>query len=105
MTPLVWICLMTQSFNVTERFASKLWKNLDATPILLYQLSLLDTHDVSPQVSTSRMRRLGELLLPSMLIEASVRVHPENGRARASEALKFEEGVLASTDKHGAWQW
>jgi hypothetical protein len=108
MTPLVWIRLMQQSFGVTEPFARKLWKHLDASPTLLYQLSLLDvldTHAVPREVAMSRLRRLGELLLPDMLIQTSVRVHPENGRARPSEALKFEEGVLACTDRRGGWKW
>jgi hypothetical protein len=105
MTPLVWISLLQQSFGVQKPFACKLWRCIDATPTMLYQLGLLDMDAASREVSISRLRHLGELLLPSTLVEASARVYPEDGRRRNPEALAFEEAVLQATDKHGAWIW
>jgi hypothetical protein len=105
MTPLFWVKLMVQAFNTSERFACRLWRYVDASPTMLFQLSLCDTTDVPRQTWLARLVRLSELLSPAMLIEASVRLHPENGRPRPREHITFEAVVLAFTDQHGAWKW
>jgi hypothetical protein len=105
MTPLFWLKLMQEVFGVGERLAAKLWKCLDVTPVLLYQIGLCDTYDVDRHGWVARVRRLSQLLPPDALMAASLAAAPETGRVRQKDARDFEEALLQALDRHGKWRW
>jgi hypothetical protein len=90
-------------FEADAKFACTLWAVMDVSPVLLYQLSLVDHTDAPRDVWRVRMRHLYHLLPPATLLEASLRVSPENGKPRLSAAVRFEEAVLQWLNKRGQW--
>jgi hypothetical protein len=104
-TPLIWIRLMQELFSTTDRYAGKLWQHYSDSPLLLWQLALVDTPGESREAWVIRVRRLTELITPASLVEASLAVSPENGRGRLREAVCFEAQVLRMLDSQGRWRW
>jgi hypothetical protein len=105
MTPVIWITLMSELFDASNKLACKLWKAYDVTPLLLYQLSLCDGHETNRMTLVARLQRLADSLTPQSLIACSLLLAPESGRVRPKEHVAFEEQVLLATDRHGRWVW
>jgi hypothetical protein len=104
MTPVFFARWVTTVFRVDQRFACRLWAELDVSPTLLYQISLCDSSEAPVEVWRARMNRLRQLVLPEDLMAASVRVSAENGRPRMPSAVKFEDELLKLLDRNGGWR-
>jgi hypothetical protein len=72
---------------------------------LLWQLGRIDDLDGQRDAWVQRCKHLSETLTPQMLLDASLRVSPEQGRRRDPECIKFEQSVLDALTKEGTWEW
>jgi hypothetical protein len=103
--PLFWLRWLKGLFFVEdEKFACKLWSELDATPTLLFQISICDHSEASIELWRARMRHLRGILHPQALLDASLRVAPETGRPRMPSAIHFEDELLSLLDRDGGWR-
>jgi hypothetical protein len=103
-TPLFFIALIERFFQMPRKFAVKLWPCVEATSMLLWQMSLCDSMPADTAVWLSRVKRLSEVLTPTMLLQASLRLSPE-GKRRDAQCVQFEEAVLQALDRSGNWKW
>jgi hypothetical protein len=100
-TPVFWLRVMQEVFFVEER----LWRHLDVSATLLWQIGQCNTLDASPEVLIARIKRLTEVLNPQLLFQASLAVHPETGKPRHKEAIAFEREVLRLTNRKGEFRF
>jgi hypothetical protein len=91
-------------FSTHQKFACRLWRHYDASPILLWQLGLCDVREKNYAAWVARVQHLSRLLTPATLLAASLAVSPENGKTRLREATVFEERVLQILDHSGQWK-
>ena len=103
LVPTFWLRWCATMFGVQRRFACRLWGALDVSAALLYQIGICDPSEAPRDVWQARMRHFRDLLAPSALLEASLKVAPETGKPRCADAVKFEEGVLFMLDARGHW--
>jgi hypothetical protein len=102
--PVFFLALIEGMFRMPRKFACRLWQHVDASPLLLWQLSRCDTVPASHEVWMARVKRLADVLPGSLLIEASVCLSPE-GQRRDHLCIVFEEAVLRALDASGTWKW
>jgi hypothetical protein len=102
--PRFWVLLMAELFGTSQKLACRLWRQLDVSAALLYQIGICDSSDAARPAWVNRVRHLSRLLPPAALLEASAKVAPE-GQVRPREVTDFEETVLGLLDNQGQWRW
>jgi hypothetical protein len=102
--PLFFVALCERMLCTSTKFARRLWNAMAPSPMVLWQLSLVDSLPADTAVWYSRVRRLGDVLTPAMLMAASLALAPEGPR-RDPENIAFENRLLAATDREGKWRW
>jgi hypothetical protein len=88
----------------SPKLRAKIWAHYPASTVLKWQLEICAEPARTPQDTVARMRRLGDLLSPALLVRAAEALTPP-GKSRHRELIEFEERVLSLTAKDGTLRW
>jgi hypothetical protein len=103
--PELWVLFMETFLGAEDGLAQALWPYMPQKDVLVWQFGLIKARADAQRPAQERVRRLGRVLTPRLLLGASLALAPEDGRPRPKGIIDLEERILSMMNRDGTWRW